>query len=115
MARLLDMRKVLVIPVVAGALGFVTRKLGKWVVRLGITVSTAFLQETTLLDTARILTRVPDIGTARTAGQLLKPTILGKHRHNISPRREENNSANFLFKYTIEALEKVDSEVIDNP
>ena len=47
--RLWDMRKVLVIPVVVGVLGCVTKDLGKWIDRLGITVSTAFLQKTTLL------------------------------------------------------------------
>ena len=39
----------LVIPVVVGVLGCVTKDLGKWIDRLGITVSTAFLQKT--LDT----------------------------------------------------------------
>ena len=44
-----DMRKVFVIPVVVGVLGCVTKDLGKWIDRLGIKVSTAFLQKTTLL------------------------------------------------------------------
>ena len=49
LARLWDMRKVLVIPVVVGVLGCVTKDLGKWIDRLGIKVSTTFLQKTILL------------------------------------------------------------------
>ena len=53
------MRKVLVIPVVVGVLGCVTKDLGKWIDRLGIKVSTA--ED----NTARhwILTRVLDMTT----------------------------------------------------
>ena len=49
LAILWDMRKVLVIPVVVGVLGCVTKDLGKWIDRLGIKVSTTFLQKTILL------------------------------------------------------------------
>ena len=55
------MRKVLVIPAVVGVLGCVTKDLGKWIDRLGITVSTASAED----NTARhwILTRVLDMTT----------------------------------------------------
>ena len=56
--RLWGMRKVMVIPVVIGALGCVTKSLDKWLEKLDIQISTAFLQKTALLGTARILRRV---------------------------------------------------------
>ena len=56
------MRKVLmqVIPIIVVALGGVTRKLGDWVGKLGISLRTAFLQTTALLGTAWILRKVND-------------------------------------------------------
>ena len=44
-----------VVPVFVGALGSVTKKLGKWIEKLGIRVRIGPLQKTTLLGTARIL------------------------------------------------------------
>ena len=44
-----------VVPVFVGALGSVTKKLGKWIEKLGIRVRIGPLQKTTPLGTARIL------------------------------------------------------------
>ena len=41
--------------------GGVTRKLGDWVGKLGITLQTAFVQKTALLGTTRILRKVEEI------------------------------------------------------
>ena len=49
-----------VVPVVVGALGSVTKKLGKWIEKLGIRVRIGLLQKTTLLGMARILRKVLD-------------------------------------------------------
>ena len=56
--RLWNMKKVVVVPVVIGALGCVSKDLKKWIESLDIQVNTAFLQKTALLGTARILRRV---------------------------------------------------------
>ena len=52
------MRSVIVVPVIFGALGSKTKKLGDWLEKLDITVNAALLQKTTLLGTARILRKV---------------------------------------------------------
>ena len=53
-----NMRNVIVVPVIIGALGSITKKLDEWLEKLDITVNTALLQKTTLLGTARILRKV---------------------------------------------------------
>ena len=52
------MKNVIVVPVIIGALGSITKKLDEWLEKLDITVNTALLQKTTLLGTARILRKV---------------------------------------------------------
>ena len=51
-------RRVVVVPVVVGALGAVSKRLDTWLDKLGITINTVFLQKTALLGTARILRKV---------------------------------------------------------
>ena len=51
-----------VIPVVVGALGSTSKKLKKCIEELGVVISTALLQKTALLGTARILRKVLDCG-----------------------------------------------------
>ena len=55
------MWSVKIIPVVVGALGSVTKKLGQWIEKLGIRVRIGLLQKTTPLGTARILRKVIDL------------------------------------------------------
>lgn len=47
-----------VVPVVVGALGSVTKKLEKWIEKLGIRIRIGQLKKTTLLGIARILRKV---------------------------------------------------------
>ena len=54
-ARLWDMRKVSVIPIVVGALGGVSTRFQKFVKDIGITLKIEYAQKTALLGTARIL------------------------------------------------------------
>ena len=56
--RIWEMNKVEVIPIVVGALGVVTKKIQKWLKKIGVEIRTELLQKTTLLGTARILRRV---------------------------------------------------------
>ena len=49
------MKKVEVIPIVVGALGAVSKKLDKWIEKLGIHIGIELLQKTALLGTARVL------------------------------------------------------------
>ena len=56
--RIWKMNKVEVIPIVVGALGVVTKKIQKWLKKIGVEIRTELLQKTTLLGTARILRRV---------------------------------------------------------
>ena len=53
--KLWTMKKVEVIPIVVGALGAVSKKLDKWIEKLGIQIKIELLQKTALLGTARIL------------------------------------------------------------
>ena len=57
-AKIWKMKEVKVVPIVVGALGSVSRSLGKWIDKLGIKIKTEFLQKTALLGTARILRKV---------------------------------------------------------
>ena len=56
--RIWNMRSVIVVPVVIGALGSITKKLNEWLEKLELTVNIVLLQKTTLLETARILRKV---------------------------------------------------------
>ena len=60
-ARIWDMKKVVVVPVVVGALGVVTKKMPSWIEKIGIEVRTDILQKTSLLGTARILRKVLEV------------------------------------------------------
>ena len=55
-----NIRSIKVIPVVVGALGSTSKKLKNCIEELGIVKSTALLQKTALLGTARILRKVLD-------------------------------------------------------
>ena len=59
---MLNIRSIKVIPVVVGALGSTSRKLKKFIEKLGVVISTALLQKTVLLGTTRILRKVLDCG-----------------------------------------------------
>ena len=53
-----EMNKVEVIPIVVGNLGVVTKKIQKWLSKIGVEIRTELLRKTALLGTARILRRV---------------------------------------------------------
>ena len=52
------MKSAQVITIIVGTLGGVTRTLGNWVEKLGITLRTAFLQKTAIVGMARILRKM---------------------------------------------------------
>ena len=52
------MKKVIVIPIVVGALGTITTKFEKYIESLGIEIRTEHVQKSTLLGTARIIRKV---------------------------------------------------------
>ena len=54
-ARLWNVRKVTVIPIVVGALGAITTRFEKFVMEAGIELRVEHVQKTALLGTARIL------------------------------------------------------------
>ena len=56
-ARLWQMKKVVVIPIVVGALGTITTKFEKYNEGLGIVIRTGHIQKSTFLGTARIIRR----------------------------------------------------------
>ena len=56
--RMWNMRSMIVVPVIVGALESITKKLDEWLEKLDITVNIALLQKTTLLGTARKLRKV---------------------------------------------------------
>ena len=60
--RMWIIRSIKVIPVVVGPLGSTLKKLQKCMEELEIVISTALLQKTVLLETARILSKVLDYG-----------------------------------------------------
>ena len=60
-ARMWNMRTVQVVPIVVGSLGSVTKNLDKWLGKLNVKISISLLQKTTLLGTARILSRVLEL------------------------------------------------------
>ena len=57
-ARLGQMKKVVVIPIVVGALGTITTKFEKYIESLGIEIKIEHVQKSALLGTARIIRRV---------------------------------------------------------
>ena len=57
-----NIRSIKVVPVVVGILGSTSKKLKNCIKELRVVISTAFLQKTTLLVTARILKKVLDCG-----------------------------------------------------
>ena len=57
-ARLWQMKKVVVIPTVVGALGIITTKFEKHIESLGINVRIEHVQKSPLLGTARIIRKV---------------------------------------------------------
>ena len=58
--RIWNLRNVIVVPVIVGALGSITKKLGEWIKKLDISITIELLQKTTILGTARILRKVLD-------------------------------------------------------
>ena len=54
-------KKVIVISIVIGALGAVSKELDKWTEKIGLTVNIGHVQKTTILGTARILRKVLEI------------------------------------------------------
>ena len=58
-ARLWQMKKVVVIPIVVGVLGTVTTKFEKYIQSLGIDIRIGRVQKSTLLETTKIIRKVP--------------------------------------------------------
>ena len=54
-ARLWEMQKVTIIPIVVGALGAITNRFGKFMQEIGIDIRIEHVQKTALLGTARLL------------------------------------------------------------
>ena len=57
-ARLWQMRKVVVFPIVVGALGTITTKFEKYIERVGIKIRIEHVQKSALLGTVRIIRKV---------------------------------------------------------
>ena len=57
-ARLWQMKKVVMIPIVVGALGTITTKFKKYIESLGIEIRIEHVQKSALLGTARIIRKV---------------------------------------------------------
>ena len=57
-AAMWGMKKVIVIPIVVGALGAVSKELDKYIEKIGITLNIGHVQNTAILGTARILRKV---------------------------------------------------------
>ena len=56
--RLWQMKKVVVIPIVVGALGTITTKFEKYIESLGIEIRTEYIQKSALLGPTRIIRKV---------------------------------------------------------
>ena len=56
--RLWQMKKVVVIPIVVGALGTITTKFEKYIESIGIEIRIEHVQKSALLETARIIREV---------------------------------------------------------
>ena len=52
------MKKVIVIPIIVGALGTMSKDLENYIEQLGVTIRLEHLQKTALLGTARILRKL---------------------------------------------------------
>jgi hypothetical protein len=57
-SKIWKMKKVIVVPVVVGALGVVSKKLDEWIEKLDVNIKIELIQKTALLGTARILRKV---------------------------------------------------------
>ena len=57
-AKVWQMRKVIVVPVLIGALGAVSVNFKEYKIRIGVKVRLAIIQKTALLGTAKILRKV---------------------------------------------------------
>ena len=57
-ARLWQMKKVVVVPIVVGALGTITTKFEKYIESLGIEIRIEHVQKSALLRTRRIIRKV---------------------------------------------------------
>ena len=57
-ARLWQMKKVIVIPIIVGTLGTITTKFGKYIENLGIEIRIEHVQKSALLGTARTIRKV---------------------------------------------------------
>ena len=52
------MKKVIIIPIVIGALGAESNELDKWIEKIGINLNIGHVQNTAILGTARILRKM---------------------------------------------------------
>ena len=59
--RLWSLKKVEVVPVVVGALGYISKSFSGWMDTLGIKLSVGMVQKSILLGTARIFRKVLDM------------------------------------------------------
>ena len=73
MARLWDLKKVKVIPVVIGALGMITKKFEGYIKECDDNIRIEVIQKTTLLASARILRKV--LSMKDTENEALKPLV----------------------------------------
>ena len=58
LARIWSMKKVIIVPIVIGALGTVTEKIDSWLEQIGIDCPVSLLQKGCLLGSARIIRKV---------------------------------------------------------
>ena len=61
--RLWSLKTIDIVPIIVGALGAVSKKLGDYISKLGLSTQIALIQKTALLGTARILRRVLQMQT----------------------------------------------------
>ena len=61
MKRHWSLKKIEVVPVVVGALGWISKGFSEWMDTLGIKLNVRMVQKSVLLGTARILRKVVDI------------------------------------------------------
>ena len=60
LARIWNMKKVTIEPIVIGALGTVTERIDSWIEQIGIDCPVALLQKGSLLGSARIIRKTMD-------------------------------------------------------
>ena len=61
MKRHWSLKKIEVVPVIVGALGWISKGFSEWMDTLGIKLNVRMVQKSVLLGTARILRKVVDI------------------------------------------------------